>query len=222
MTSAFDELIQKIHRGVNPYEGFWPFLTPDRGPNWGNDHHWFKEAIEELRPRIVIEVGSFLGGSAIQMGKCLKALGLDSAIVCVDTWLAEDMLWLSDEWRPHLIIRHGRPEFYINFLQNIGDAGLTDLIIPLPMDSAGGARLLAKLGVSASLIYLDGSHQTGDVRRDLEFYWPLLEPGGILLADDYDNPDTPSAVSTEVRDFTEARGVPFEVSGLKARIRRPK
>jgi len=72
----FDELITKIHNGINPYTGYpkehW--LVEHFG-GWGSGHDYFRVLIERLKPRLVIEVGSFLGGSAITMGELLKAGG---------------------------------------------------------------------------------------------------------------------------------------------------
>jgi len=225
MTQTFDSLVQKIHRGASPYAGFsfagWP---QERGPNWDADHPWFTEAIEELHPQIIIEVGSFLGRSAINMGRQLKRLNLDSAIVCVDTFLGDDLLWES-EWRPQLHFRNGRPEFYNLFLRNVIETGMADVIVPLPIASPAAARLLKRLGVQAQMVYLDGSHARGDVARDIEMYWRLLTPGSIMLLDDYENKTINSAVADDLLDFVghwPPSETPIEINGLKARIRKPR
>lgn len=38
------------------------------------------------------------------------------------------------------------------------------------------------------LIYVDGSHLYDDVKNDLREAWERLNPGGLLLADDWDHP----------------------------------
>lgn len=40
-------------------------------------------------------------------------------------------------------------------------------------------------GVAADFIYLDASHEEEDVYEDIQNYWEVLAPGGILLGDDW-------------------------------------
>ena len=39
---------------------------------------------------------------------------------------------------------------------------------------------------SIDLLFVDGSHQYEQVKRDLENYWLKVKTGGILLGHDYD------------------------------------
>ena len=36
------------------------------------------------------------------------------------------------------------------------------------------------------MIYVDGSHRRADAYRDCVLSWPLLDPNGIMLIDDYE------------------------------------
>jgi hypothetical protein len=38
--------------------------------------------------------------------------------------------------------------------------------------------------VEAQLIYIDGSHEYEDVRRDIQDYMPILTSGGVMFGDD--------------------------------------
>ena len=82
--------------GRKYYEGFdtsihGNSLAPGSAPADGLYEQW----MSLYKPNLVIEVGSFLGYSAIKMAKEIKKLNLDTKIICVDTWL-------------------GSPEHYIN------------------------------------------------------------------------------------------------------------
>lgn len=185
-TSTFHELVRVVHGGKNPYLGaIWYKPEPMFQPTWGSEDPWFHELLDQLRPQVIIEVGTFLGRSAIHMGSRLKELGLDSAIICVDTWLGDEIHWTLPEVRPLLMHEFGRPEFYKAFLGNVVHKRLDKTIVPLPMDSMSAARLLAKLGIHADFIYIDGGHAEGEVYRDLENYWNRLRKGGAMLVDDY-------------------------------------
>jgi predicted O-methyltransferase YrrM len=153
---------------------------------------WFDErsvlftAIERLRPILVAEVGTWKGASAIAMARCMDKLDLPGRIVCVDTWLGgvEHMLgnvengnWLRRRW--------GWPHLYETFLANVLHGGVARRIVPVPQTSHIAARLLGHLGIRPNLIYLDASHDFMDVAIDLQLYWDLLAPGGVLVGDDY-------------------------------------
>lgn len=184
--NKFNELLQLLHRGINPYAGYpverW------RG-TWYNDpgaqREMFVKCLEKSKPGIVIEVGSFVGESAIFMARHLKSKGADAVILCVDTWLGgvDHHLRAPEKMTTHF----GRFDIYYKFLANVIDSGCQDMILPLTLDSINAARLLAARGIKASLCYVDASHEEGDVLRDYEAYWPLMSSGGVFLIDDHSN-----------------------------------
>ena len=182
----FDLLIDKVHLGINPYTGF---PAGEWGGVWYNDggaqREIFDKCIKRQNPSIIIEVGSFVGESAIHMAKLLKAQKRDCAILCVDTWSFgyDHFLGARDKIQPHF----GRPDLYYRFIANVIANGCQDVIVPLAIDSINGARVIKWLGLVPDLIYVDASHEKGDVRRDYEAYWELLPQGGGMLVDDLTN-----------------------------------
>lgn len=218
MTAAKDTAVLALHNGLDPFNDFEPAGWVDPTDRWDSHHAYFDAAVAELRPRVIVEVGSFLGASSRHFAALLEAAGLDGVVICCDTWLAERVLWGSAEWRPHLRHVNGRPEYYKCWLANALAAGLEDYLCPLPMDSRGGARYLADCGIAAEVVYIDGSHEPGDVAQDLALYWEVLRPGGVMLIDDY-HALFPGVVG-DVDEFCRRRGLALEVSGIKARIRK--
>ena len=184
--TPFNLLLEKIHRGVNPYVNF---PANEWCGTWYGDpgaaREIFQQCIELTKPGIIVEVGSFVGESAIHMAKVVKNLGIDAAILCVDTWYAGFDHWVG---APEKIKMHfGRPDFYYKFMANVVGNGCQDVIVPFAMDSLNGARVLKYLGITPQFVYVDASHEQGDVLRDYEAYWNLLAPGGGMLADDLSN-----------------------------------
>lgn len=179
-------LIDKIHQGVNPYTGF---PAKEWGGVWYNDagaqREIFQKCIGRLNPSIIIEVGSFCGESAIHMAKLIKAQKRDCAILCVDTWSFgfDHFLGARDKINPHF----GRPDMYYRFMANVITNNCHDVILPFAIDSMNGARVIKWLGLVPNLIYVDASHEQGDVIRDYEAYWELLPAGGGMLVDDLTN-----------------------------------
>jgi hypothetical protein len=177
----------RIH-AVDPYVDFDPTCLPEDVQGWGGESPAFKELITELRPALVIEVGTWKGASAITMAGAAKEAGLPTHVLCVDTWLGALEFWNEqsdpDRYRS-LKLKHGYPSVYYQFLANVARRGLQDRITPFPQTSSTAAMWLRMHGFTASLIYIDGSHEEEDVYSDLTDYWELLENGGVLLGDDY-------------------------------------
>lgn len=192
--TKFNELLQLLHRGKSPYDGF---PTAQWSGTWYNDpgaqRDILKRSLDKCVPHsittdqgiVVVEVGSFVGESAIFMAKHLKSKGADAVILCVDTWLGgvDHHLRAPEKMTTHF----GRFDLYYKFLANVIEHGCQDMILPLTLDSVNAARLLAARGVRADFAYIDASHEEGDVLRDYEAYWPLVRSGGVFLVDDVSN-----------------------------------
>ena len=194
---------------VSPYAGFQPIGPPD-DQGWNSLNPIFQKLIEEVKPALVIEVGSWKGGSALNMAGQLQRLGLTSELICVDTWLGA-----MEFWNPHdaeryegLRLRHGFPSVYYTFLSNVVNAGFQDIITPFPLSSVSAALWFRQRQVKADLVYIDASHEEEDVRADLEAWWPVLREGGVMFGDDF-VADWPGVVSA-TRKFAEKTGIPLE------------
>ncbi len=175
------------------YDGLGQRGLPDEIQGWHSTHPVFAELISELDRslpaglELIAEVGSWRGASAIHMARTrLELSRRPFRIVCVDTWLGSLEHWLYRAEPGYAVPRdvHGYPVLYREFLENVAAAGLQDLISPVPLPSTTGALLLRRLGLAPQLVYLDASHEEADVRTDLEAWWPLVAPGGILFGDD--------------------------------------
>lgn len=173
---------------MDPYEGFDPSEWPDDPSGWGSDSPAFGELVAELKPRRIIEVGTWKGGSALTLAKHLDELGIDAEILCVDTWLGALEMWtdLDDPTRHgSLRLRNGYPTVYYTFLANVIRVGHQSRITPFPVPSLTAAQWCALHGTHADLIYIDGSHEEEDVYQDLVAWWDLVRPGGALVGDDW-------------------------------------
>jgi hypothetical protein len=162
-------------------------LEPGSMPADGLYEHW----IQMYRPNIIIEVGSFLGYSAIKMAKEIQRLKLDSKIICVDTWLGspEHYEMHKDSKDDRLGYQFGYPTLYYKFISNVIINKVQDIIIPFPFPSSVAFKTLQKifnkLNIKSDFIYIDGSHEENDVYFDLYHYYQLLKDGGFLWGDDW-------------------------------------
>lgn len=180
-----------------------PHNAPDQIPGWNSYAPIFATLIERVKPRVIIEVGSWQGASAIHMA---KLAGPECVVWCVDTFEG------SQEHQSGELPRDGsgKSRLLELFDRNVQAAGVGDRIAAFQMTSARGADffmagITSGLTDHADLIYIDGSHQYPDVVADLAAYWPLLRPGGIMFGDDYI--EWRGNVDRAVNEFPHAKAV---------------
>jgi hypothetical protein len=201
------------------WSGVVGWTLPDDVQGWNSDYPIFDDLVEQIRPRVAIEVGTWKGRSAIRIAKAMKKQSeerlaqfpaeerklVPQILYCVDTWQGGIDHLLSDLPHDRMERENGfTTPHYKQFLVNCHRADVEDLIQPLPMPSAIAAKLLAAHKVVADLVYIDGDHTHDGAHADLVAYWPLVRPGGILFGDDVNFPGVHSAVAR----FIGNEGIP--------------
>ena len=53
------------------------------------------------------------------------------------------------------------------------------------MYSNEAAQKLAQAGVQVDFVYVDARHDYCGCKEDIELYWPLLKPGGVMAGHDF-------------------------------------
>ncbi|MEM6692214.1 MAG: hypothetical protein AAF664_22485 [Planctomycetota bacterium] len=159
----------------------WPQIQPDFFPiRWSLDGggRWMVEQrIRERKLRIILEIGSFLGGSVEQW----LQIDPNLIVIAVDPWPECD---IADYAR-----RSGRSEeeatqlerpdgFYQTFLSNFWNQ--RDRVIPVREYSPAVLHELALLGLRPDLIYLD-CDKSG---TEIELCHKLF-PNALMTGDDW-------------------------------------
>jgi SAM-dependent methyltransferase len=163
---------------------------PEDLQGWNSDSKIFDDLILEVKPKVIIEVGTWKGRSAIHMADVVKANKIPcSYIYCVDTWLGAIEFWTNLAHTPErdLLLKNGYPQVYYQFISNVIHHKHQDIIVPFPNTSTTAAKFFATTGVAPDLVYIDASHEYSDVLEDIRLYYWLLNPGGVLFGDDYFN-----------------------------------
>ncbi len=163
-------------------------LLPPDLDGWGGNDAIFDEIIKSSMPKVIVELGTWKGQSAINMGNCLKKYELkDSKIYAIDTWLGAVEFWTSHSSTPerNLLLKNGYPQIYYQFLSNVVHNNLQDTIIPVPNTTLTGMKILAAKNIKPDVIYIDASHEYDDVYSDLSFANKMVEKG-IIFGHDYD------------------------------------
>lgn len=148
---------------------------------WNSRHPKLAELIRETNPRFIVEIGSWLGASALFMAE-----QTDAHILCVDTWLGAPEMWDNKndpERYQALRIEHGYPTIYRDFMSNVIAAGKRDQITPWPVPSAIALELLNQWGYKPDLIYIDGDHTERQVKLDISLSAQLFPR--IICGDDF-------------------------------------
>lgn len=199
--------MNKIDKSI--YENL-RLLPPDYS-GWNGNKSIFGKLIREIKPTTIIEVGTWKGQSAINMGTTVKELGLNTTIHCVDTWLGAIEFWTTgrNTGERNLFTVNGFPQVYYQFLSNVVHKNLQDIILPFPNTSENGYRYFKYLNVTAQMIYIDASHEEDDVYKDLNNYYELLENNGILFGDDYQK-DWPGVINS-VNRFALEKNIELEI-----------
>jgi len=146
-TSSHDDLLYKLYR-----ETFLKVIHPEMiaGPYLGK----FLEIISLiLKPKYILEIGTFTGYSTI----CLsKGLANEGKIYTIE--INEELQEISNKYFQEAGIKH-------KVIELLGDA----------------KEIIKNLDVEFDLVYIDGSKREYPIYYDLIF--PKLKNGGVILAD---------------------------------------
>lgn len=175
------QITEKKLLSIKDFKTKYNLRTPEKTgtiniSGWGSQSIALQKAIDECNPKSIIEVGTWLGASALFMSSICEA-----EIICVDTFLASnEVLWRENQATDSI---ERFDKIYEQFCVNITSQKMNDRIAPLPMTSSSAAELFQKEQITADLVYIDAGHREREVYADLQDYWPLTNK--ILVGDDY-------------------------------------
>jgi Tfp pilus assembly protein PilF len=187
-----------LHR-CDHIQDFDAYLNID---GWFDFQDIYDTAVAEARPGgVFVEVGCWKGRSTAYLGSRVAMAQKQVSIYAIDPWLG----WAD-----------GRPvSVFGQFFGNMAEAGLIDIVTPLRMVSAQGARLFDDRSVD--FCFIDGDHRYKAVSEDLRCWFPKIRPGGLIGGHDYVGPDSSLGVKQAVDEFFPR---PVRVSGKSWLVRR--
>lgn len=173
-------------------------LLPLDLQGWHGNDIIFQQLIDKINPKIIIEVGSWKGQSAINMALHCKKTQKETLIYCVDTWLGSAPFLTFNRNTPgrNLLLKNGYPSIYYQFLSNVVHKEVQNYIHPIPNTSFVGSEVFKYFKIKGNMIYIDASHEEIPVYNDMSYYWPLVAQGGIMFGDDYNQPQVARAVNS--------------------------
>lgn len=230
--SAIEKLREEIFTNVNPYSFLdhacaHPYKAQiERYPDSHLTHEIVRTVMDvfgSAPPKLWVEVGSFLGNSAITTAETLKALNASTGIVCIDPFTGMWSMWsYRKQFRDHfslgrresqtvadgmlLMDEFGHSRIYEVFLANIRASGHEDIVMPIRISSISGLRLLRKLHEQGrtdtlpQVIYLDSAHEPNETLLEIRDAWTTLQAPGLVFGDDWSWPGVRQDVSTFARE----------------------
>lgn len=181
-------------------------LLPTPSPAWGGDANIFDRIITSVRPKIIVELGTFLGGSTITMAKSLKRNNIDGIILAVDTWLGSKENWIRTECDSlHLYdnFEFGISGLYNKFVTNVIYENMEDYIVPIPSTTDTAFDVLKNINILADVVYMDADHREDVVYKDLVKYSDILTTNGIMFGHDINWQPVLSGVTKYCIDYNK-------------------
>ena len=205
-----------------PYDGLELRSLDLQG--WTPGAEVYLDLCKRVKAQTIVEVGVWKGASAAHLAGYLKSRH-EGVLFAVDTWTGALEFWdrrftkgAYDEQRDLQFV-HGYPSVYTTFLSNMVRSRLSSYVVPFPVTSRLAAEFFEEKAFLADLVHIDAAHEEQDAKDDIERWWPIVRPCGILMGDDYSKywPGVILAVDA----FAARVGVHLEVIGPKWVLRKP-
>lgn len=155
------------------YEVINPIPYNDAG-NWGACPNWkYSYFIDLIKgSKVIVEIGSLLGASTINIAKIADD---DAVIIAIDPW---DQLEIHNKSCANIV----KNDSYIQFLSNVIQSNQQSKIVPFRAKSEDVAKIINR---KVDLLYIDGDHSENGVYTDLTSWYPHLAENGKICGDDW-------------------------------------
>ncbi|KAK8957190.1 hypothetical protein KSP39_PZI001185 [Platanthera zijinensis] len=206
-------LLNRLYNNTSPYANFpspetakllLPTAAKPRG--WGSTNPVFADLISSLRPLIIIELGTFLGASALHMAALTRNHSLQSLILCVDDFRGWPV-FRSRLARHVPAPRHADSLLLHQFMLGVSVAGETGRVFPVPFSTSSALAAFCDWGIYGDLIEVDAGHDFHSAWSDLNKAYAVLRTGGILFGHDYHTAADNHGVRRAVTLFARVKGI---------------
>lgn len=144
-------------------------------PGWFNEVNAAAQflVLADVRPRTIVEIGSYLGKSTVFYAKSLEVLGIDGTVTAIDPHTGD---------RQHLeaLGVSELPSFDM-FRSHLQAAGVSDTVRPIVATSHEAA---AGWSDPIDFLFIDGWHTYEAVVEDGRDWIPHLTDGAVVVFDD--------------------------------------
>ena len=165
--------------------------------------------MERLRPAVLGDVGVGDGAAVVQPASLMHELAIDGVVIAVDAWLPRARDWLDGD-------ASDRASLFCEFADAICHVRLESYVVPLRLELLDAAR--------ADVVHLelDRNHDHDAAAFRLRQWWPVLKPGGIVIAGSGKEKGDKADIGEALEDFARSLGAsPVERMGGVGRLAKP-
>ena len=159
--------IAKLFHELRIWQNMWFLGIPiQKNPC---DLWMMQQIIYETRPDVIVETGTFRGGSALYFAHTLSGMGLDDSKVLtidIENVCSEAASW--PVWQKHVQFFHG--------------SSTSPEVVDQIRQACRGKRVM---------VVLDSVHEKDHVVKELELYAPLVSAGHYLIVEDTNSDGVP-------------------------------
>ena len=217
------QLVRALYVGVDPFEAVNMSRVDHAYPHSNLRASFVHSVLKTFKPRLWLEVGGFVGNSAVTTAAVAAHLCMrDVSVVTIDPFTGSHIMWelqrrirvdqngtLLHRWGYDFLALDpdGRPTIRDRFMANVAWARADSAVLPITMPSVTGVKLILSLylakAISAlpSAVFLDSAHEPDETRLELNKAIDVLAPGGILFGDDWGWPAVKSDVTLFAGDW---------------------
>lgn len=145
-------------------------LYPDYNSSWSGHKNFAFDLIANVKPRSIIELGTYKGTSFFSFCQAVKELNIASSLYAIDTWQGDPHSGFYKEqiYEKFIIIKEKfYSELEINIIRERFDEAVHHF-----KDS------------SIELLHIDGFHTYDAVKHDFNTWLPKLSPDAIVIFHD--------------------------------------
>jgi predicted O-methyltransferase YrrM len=158
--------------------------------------HYMQDLVVKLRPKKVVEVGVYGGGSAFALALALEANG-SGMLTGIDPWKNADAMQHLDDNLDKVTAEIDFVAIYLDLNKKIRAEKLEKYFTLIRETSKNSSTVFEDKSVE--LLHIDGNHATDSVISDLKTWYPKLSNDAMIIIDDIDWP----SVNIAVRLFDE-------------------
>lgn len=135
---------------------------------WFNHGNKILDLVEQHKPKVCVELGSWQGASAIPVARAIRRWG--GTLTCVDTWGGD------------IEEAHKTPWMMLSCVKNMTLAGVAGNVRLIPTSTQEAAQYWTE---PIDYLYIDADHTYPGVITDLGAWGCHVKRGGLILGDDY-------------------------------------
>ena len=147
------------------------------------------EALVEKQPRLIVEIGSWIGYSCCFMASRAP----EAKIICLDTWRGSRDIYEMRSTEPFIA------DSYDRFLSNTWH--LKERVHPFKIDGVNGMRMLWETGLVPDLVFIDGGHEYESAYGDIHMTMRCF-PSTLIVLDDIDHNGVAEAAAECCKKFS--------------------